>query len=521
MPLDPEQLERLRPLVEVETGMDFTDNRARRLREAVEKVLATKGISDDLDELLANSDAHAAFLDQVTAELMVGESFFFRNEHHFRALRECVIPEILNRNTDRNEIRLWSAGCAGGEEPYSLAILLDQILQSHAKNESGTDWSISILATDINTEFLERAQQAEYRDWSFRRTNIHNDTRYFEKAGVVKRLLPSVRQHVRFLYLNLVKDIYPSPLSGTTGLDLILFRNVAIYLQPRVVEAIIQRFHRCLKPGGWLLLGEAEVSQFRPEGFEVERFGPATFLRKPARFTEDDRSEKPPGPVLPAVFQTKVPSVDATQVGETRASRTPKAETNRQRPAVGGAATPEASSPPVPARPQVSKPRGLPRVDWQDIERCLKRKDFVAAESELKRIPQHRDRARAKLKYVRRLLELPQTARAREVLDECLHEEPLLIDAHLLKACLAEERGDLAEAESSCRRALYLDPGSPMLHFHLALIQQQRGDTSGSQKSFQLVQKLAKSQEPETIAEHGDGICYGRLSEMVQSILKS
>src|SRR6185295_10875865 len=108
---------------------------------------------------------------------------------------------------------------------------LDQILRGQP---AGREWAISILGTDLNPEFLARAREANYRLWSFRQTKIQEDPTYFIRQKESYRLTPKVREWVRFAYLNLVKDVYPSPLTGTLGMDLILFRNVAIYLRPEV-----------------------------------------------------------------------------------------------------------------------------------------------------------------------------------------------------------------------------------------------------------------------------------------------
>src|SRR5947209_3349573 len=141
------ELERLRQLAEAETGMDLAGTRFPRLQTAVERILASQP-GGNLDRLLARCEEHPAFLEALTAELTVGESFFFRNEHHFRALREQVLPDILRDNAAQREIRIWSAGCSTGEEPHSLAILLDQILSDRGH------WQVSILGTDLNLAFL-------------------------------------------------------------------------------------------------------------------------------------------------------------------------------------------------------------------------------------------------------------------------------------------------------------------------------------------------------------------------------
>ena len=150
----------------------------------------------NLERFLSHSREQAAFLESVTAELTVGESFFFRNEFHFRALRDKVFTEIMRDNAGQREIRVWSAGCATGEEPYSVAILLDQLLA-----ERGS-WLVSVLGTDLNLAFLERAREARYRQWSFRQTDVNQDRRYFTGHGEWFNLSPKVSERVRFAYFE-------------------------------------------------------------------------------------------------------------------------------------------------------------------------------------------------------------------------------------------------------------------------------------------------------------------------------
>ena len=495
------QIEQLRPLVEAETGMDFSGNRFSRLCDAVQKVVNHSGDETIVDRLLANPSDCGPFLERLTAELTVGETFFFRNDHHFRAMREQVIPGILAANSDRKEFRIWSAGCATGEEPYSLAILMDQLTR---ENPGVQDAQVSILATDIDPEFLRRARKAEYRDWSFRRTDIHKHPDYFSDEGDKYCLASAMRERVRFAYLNLVKDVYPSPLSGTVGLDLILFRNVAIYLYPDVVAAIVQRFHRCLRPGGWLLLGEAEVPQVQPVGYEVRRIGQATFFQKPLTTKPSAiQPDNSPRPVLRSAYRN-----------DRSTSACIPASTPIQKSALPDECPIEKSDPEV-----SSTSNDTQAFDWEHIEQFLLRENYDLAESEFDLIPDRSQRATIKLKFARRLLDLAQTTRAREALDSCLELDPLLIDAYLMKASLADERGQLAEAESACRRAIYLDHKCVMAHFQLALIQQQGGDSNGARKSFQLVQKLAETHDPNALIAHGDGVCYGRVCEMAQSMM--
>ncbi len=486
-----------REWVESETGMDLSGSRFMRLRDAVAKSLGRSDPEAMLRGILARPDQQAGFLERLTGQLTVGESFFFRNENHFRVLRETVLPQIFAENGSRREVRVWSAGCATGEEPYSLAILLDQLLG----NPSG--WKASVLGTDLNPEFLQRARDARYRQWSFRQTNIHQNRDYFTLAGDTYRLVDRLREHVRFACLNLVKDVYPSPLTGTIGLDLILFRNVAIYLKPEVTAAILRRFYQALRPGGWLLLGETEVTTTLPGDFEVRRFEHATFYQKTGDRSSvavsDVGSSLPPAlacGTLSSNFGLPNVPVLPEWVPLPHRRATPASETTL---------APSGASPDA--------------VVWEHIERALTTGSLEEAERRVDRIPAIKQRASLRLRFVRSLLARAEVARARQMLELCLKEEPLLLEAQLLKAGFAEEAGDLTAAEQACRRALYINPNALMAHFHLALVLEQKGDGQGVARSLKTTLKLIEGQDPHALVEFGEGVCHGRLKEMVSLLM--
>lgn len=503
-------LERLRPWVEAETGMDFRGSRMSRLQVALDKVLSPVHSLQQIERLFWDAQERSLLIERLTAELTVGESFFFRNEHHFQALRDEVLPEILRNNRGPREVRIWSAGCATGEEPYSLAILFDQ-LQSVRDSRRA-----SILGTDLNPAFLERARAGCYRAWSFRQTDIHQNRNYFSRCGETFQISPKIREQVRFAYLNLVKDVYPSTLSGTYGLDLILFRNVAIYLKPEVTVKIIEQFHRALRPGGWLLLGEAEVSLASNRGFEVRRFGQATFHHK----SPDSESPSEELPIPPAVLagfplsQEPTPSL-GMHLGRSQPSL-PDVPALPVWVPLPKKSTATRNSCHAPQRMGNS---GNP-ADWgrESIERLLSEQKWDAAERATASLSDKSQRADCRLRLARELLKHAEMERVRNVLDHCLKEEPLLIEAHLLRASLYEEAGELDRAEKAYRRALFVDRNSVMAHFHLGLIVQQNGDALGSQRSFKTVRKLIEAKNPHDLVEHGEGVCFGRLREMLQVV---
>lgn len=249
--------ERFRDLILARTGMLFgprqRDALARGLASAAERA-GVPGLAPYYRALQA-ARTDAPLWDDLVGAITVGETYFFRNPAHLDALRARILPDLITRHQANRRLRIWSAGCSSGEEAYSLAILLHELLPDLA------DWRLSILATDINKDALRRASEGLFREWSFRQTDPAIRQRYFRARNGAFELDSQVRGLVTFAYLNLVEDSYPSLTTNTNALDLILCRNVAIYLPQSVIRQMAARFHNCLAPEGWLVVGAAETHQ--------------------------------------------------------------------------------------------------------------------------------------------------------------------------------------------------------------------------------------------------------------------
>src|SRR3990170_1598225 len=193
----------------------------------------------------------------LASHLTVGETYFFRDHALFEALEKQILPSLIaaRRAQGLLQLRLWSAGCATGEEPYSLAILLDRLLPDRSR------WALTILATDINLEALHVAQRGVYRQWSFRNTPEWVRTRYFHhRDGETFEAAPDIRQTVVFAPLNLNDGSYPSVVTNTVAMDLIFCRNVLMYFTPQAQRASVARLQGALVTGGWLVVSPAEAS---------------------------------------------------------------------------------------------------------------------------------------------------------------------------------------------------------------------------------------------------------------------
>lgn len=247
--------QRLKSLVIDSTGMAFYADKDEDLARIVAARLAETGLSGCARylELISDPVLGRDEMDALVAELTIGETYFFRHKEQFDALRDIILPEVLARNEPHRRLRIWSAGCATGPEPYSVAIML--------KRDFGpriADWHVSIIGTDINQKFLARARDGRYDEWAFRATpdDVRRDC--FVPVGKQWQIKPEYRNCVSFQYHNLIRNRFPSLLDNLAGLDVIICRNVVIYFSRETVAQLVPCFHESLVDGGWLVMGHAE-----------------------------------------------------------------------------------------------------------------------------------------------------------------------------------------------------------------------------------------------------------------------
>lgn len=259
MRLSQELCLQVRALIAGRLGLDFPESRQADLERGFIRALRTSAVTvpETYLTMLANLPEGSPELMRLAAYLTVGETYFFRDRALFETLERYVLPSLIEarRAEQTLRLRLWSAGCATGEEPYSLAILLDRLLPDCS------DWAITILATDINPDALEAARRGCYRDWSFRETPKWIRDRYFHRRGADTVEVDSrIRRMVTIAPLNLVEESYPAVVTNTSAMDVILCRNVLMYFTREAQRASVLRLQRALVAEGWLVVSPAEAS---------------------------------------------------------------------------------------------------------------------------------------------------------------------------------------------------------------------------------------------------------------------
>lgn len=239
-------------LVAARLGLGFPSRRRADLERGVAEAARAAGYASRARYVaaLTGLPVQSAAWQRLVSRLTVRESYFFRDRAAHDALARSVLPGLIaeRRESGRRDLRLWSAGCAGGEEPYSLAILLDRLLPDRE------DWSVTILATDVDVAAIDAARRGVFAAWSLRDTPAAERSRYFRPHGRRFALEPWIRDMVTFAPLNLADDHYP------IGVDLIVCRNVVMYFTADARRAAIDRLQEALAPGGWLALGPAEAA---------------------------------------------------------------------------------------------------------------------------------------------------------------------------------------------------------------------------------------------------------------------
>jgi len=176
--------------------------------------------------------------EMLASHLTINETYFWREPQSFEILEQKILPELIQiRQNDEKRIRIWSAGCSGGEEPYSIAIALRRNIPDIGK------WNISILASDISTKILQKAVAGVYSQWSFRSSPGWLKEKYFTEQEKGKfEIVRLVKNMVSFDYLNLAEDVFPSPVNHTNAMDIIFCRNVLMYFTADRVKQIIGGF---------------------------------------------------------------------------------------------------------------------------------------------------------------------------------------------------------------------------------------------------------------------------------------
>ncbi len=431
----------------IEKDVDFASRVSARLSEL------ELGNCAEYLRLLSDRQKGEVERRRLIAQLTIGETYFFRHSEQFDALRDVILPDLISRNASGRSLRIWSAGCATGAEPYSIAILLKQEFSHQLAG-----WDIRIIATDINEQFLERAKLGRFEDWAMRATPDAQRNRWFSKDGKFWVLTPECMDWISFHYHNLVDDPFPSLLHDLVSLDLIVCRNVMIYFDWNLIRKIINKFHDCLVDRGWLVVGHAEVN--------IDIFRPYRTVN-----------------VEGAVLYQK----DALRAGSIDGFPWKPSADNFVPPSSVFDATTTWTPPVLPPIPTGSAPEAHPP------EKSI---ESIAG--------------------IRQLADQGRWKEALEQCEEALFKKNLNPAIHFLRGLILDQMGRAGESEQAMRRVIYLDRTSVLGHYHLALLLQKRGDRTSALQSLKNAQRILARVDKTVVFEEADGMTAGELQDVIK-----
>lgn len=463
--LEEKDLGRFRTLILERSGLHFAENRRAELERGLLRALEQSDCRDlpSYYQRLVRSHPGEQEWERLIACLTVGETYFFRDRAQFKALQENILPEIIARKRALGrQLRVWSVGCASGEEPYSIAILLRELLPDPA------DWRITILASDINREALARARAGLYSDWSFREKGWERLTRrYFQRRDALWEIDPQVQDMVTFSYLNLVEDTYPSLANNTAAFDLIVCRNVTIYLTAELTRRVIERLHDALVEEGWLLVGHAEPMPTNYAPFRVHTF-PGTMAYQ--------KTSRPP--------ERPAPAPEAQPIS---------------------AVLPVAPTAPPSAAPQ-------PADRYGEVEQLAAQGHPDEARKRLRQLLQENPKdTRACYLMARICANSGLWAEARHWCEQALAQDTLLAEAHFLLGLICLQEQDRNGALTAMKRVVYLDRNAILGHFWLANLYGENGEAERARKSLQNTRRLLERLSSDSVIPWSDGMTAGRL----------
>lgn len=403
---------RLGELVRARTRLQMRPRTLEIVARVAERRAAERGLDPDayVEHVILMHDV--AELELLIAELTVGETHFFRGPPQYEALRRDIIPRLVQRRRKSRAIVALSAGCATGEEAYSLAIVLHECVPSPA-------WQIEVHGVDINTRFLQKAEAARYSAWSLRDVPEIVRRRYFETEGEMFVFTEELRRLVRFKRLGLTEA--PLAAAFPSGIDLLVCQNVLYYLEPSARPEVIRSLVDALAPGGVLVLGPVDHTGDVP-GCRALHVGEIVAYERP----EAEGEPAPPSPrVVPERF-----------VEPPAPAKTPMIQAAKAAPV---------------ERPAPSLESALAFADAGDLRAAL-----GALRALLEEEPEE---PRAHLLVGLLLAELGNLEEALDAFRRCVYLDPSMMLAHAgaLVAGLRLGRTDLAERHAARLRSLSRD----------------------------------------------------------------
>lgn len=485
MPLSESLRNQFKSLITDRCGLYFRDYDLKNLETAILDRMKLLNIQSDAAyyNLLTFSAEKENEIRELLNLLTVNHTYFFRNEPQFAALQRKILPEFLEKKMlsgQKPTLKIWSAGCSTGEEPYTIAMILKETIPDIE------NWDIQILATDASSLALEKARQGVYHAQSVRLVDPAYLQKYFKpkKVGTQTQyvLNDDIKRMVSLSFFNLMDEQYP------TGFDVIFCRNVVIYFDMETTIAVMRKLHSGLNPDGVLFIGYSESLQYISDAFAMQEWEEALYYTKtqPAIAGKEVQKGVLPAAVSPGAT-TPPARRDLSQVWDEISKAELKAEED------------------MASRRQRQLSPEMQRY-MKDIMLRIVRKDYnvalslideaMAKDAQLVEL----DYLRAEVCFNRGMLE-----EARNALKPALQKDPMFVPAHYLQGYISLQEEKWDDAKKEFQKALYLDARFPLAHFNLAHVYRNQGLSVEAIREYRNTLSVLDARSANTMVAYGGG----------------
>jgi chemotaxis protein methyltransferase CheR len=410
--------------------------------------------------------------------LTVGESYFFRDRGQFQLLQQQILPQLIQARSHyaaihrtKPSLRIWSAGCSTGEEAYSLAILVHQLIPDLA------NWNLLILGTDLNADAIAKARRGVYNSWSFRAMNGDLQSKYFHPDREGWKLDEQIRRMVTFRPGNLVKDSFPDSRLALSDIDLIICRNVFIYFTPEIIASVLVKLSNTLSFNGYLITGHAELHNQNLGQLHTQIFSESVVYQRCDREHFDQ--------ALTAYSNSAADHYEELATLQTRAQSTILEATH--------------SIPIQPIESQTKSQTESPhevKNTLQEAESYFSKGEYAKAIQVAQQALVQKSRS-FDLYYLiaQAYASLDEYDRAKYYCEKAIEIDALSTAPYYLLAHIAREQGHLEQTKNLLKRVIYLDSTAITAYLELSSLYTQENDAARAKKmkenALDLMQKLS------------------------------
>ncbi|MGO9834447.1 MAG: CheR family methyltransferase [Polyangiaceae bacterium] len=478
-------------------GLEFDDGKTAALADLLHARSDTRAIDAYLARL--EGPLGQAEVRELARELTVGETYFFRHSDQFRAFEEVALPARIRARSSVRALRILSAGCASGEEAYSLAVAV-----RNGVPDLGS-WEARLHGIDVNASMIAKALVGRYSAWSLRETSAERRERHFQPDGRDFRLEEAVRKMVSFEERNLIDD--DALFWQERVFDVVFCRNVLMYFTAEAARAVVAKFARSLAPGGFLFLGHAETLRGISQDFHLRHSHDAFYYQ---RRDEGDAPGFAPSGATPQSPALDLDAPSWAEVIQRSSDRIAQLE--------------RGSTPPRPAAKAQAMAGVVDRAAWdlRPAVEMLRQERFVDAMDLLQALPADSS-TDADAQILRAVLftNSGKLTDAEGVCRQILVADELNAGAHYLLALCREHAGDRTAALEHDQAAIHLDAGFVMPHLHLGLLARRAGEEEQARTELSRALSLLPREDASRILLFGGGFARDALIELCRSELQA